>query len=290
MLKNWVLAARLRTLPAAVAPVVLGAIIAYAAGRFNLLATLLAISGALAIQIGTNFANDYFDWRNGADTDRRLGPIRVTQSGLIPPQQVRAAMVGAFVVASAFGIGLIVRGGFPVLLIGVASIAMGILYTGGPKPLGYIGLGDSVAFLFFGPIATSATTYVNALYWDKNSCVLGIAMGFMTAAILSVNNMRDVEEDRLTGKCTLAVRFGIQTVRVEYALCTLGACGISGVWCVAAGRPWGGLVAGIVGAASIRLIRKMWSRTGRELDPLLGQTARLLLALAIGLSAAWIVG
>lgn len=290
MIKHWIHAMRIRTLPAAGAPLILGGVLAYLDRGLHWGIMLCAVVSALAIQIGTNLANDYFDWKNGADTDLRVGPVRVTQAGLIPPNHVWWAMVGCFGIAALAGSVLMVRCGWPIVGIGFVSIAMGILYTGGPRPLGYMGLGDLLVFLFFGPVATAGTYYVNLLQWNLTSVVLGAALGLIATAIIGVNNLRDIIEDRTTGKTTLAVRFGARFARWEYSFCMVGGCVLAGGWAISSGRGWSAVAAGLVGAAAIRLIRQIWTLDGRELDPLLGQTGRLLLALSLGLSLGWVLG
>ncbi len=286
----WIHAMRLRTLPAAMAPLILGGILAYLDSGIHWGMMIAAVVSALAIQVGTNLANDYFDWKNGADTSARLGPLRVTQSGAIAPTRVWWAMVAAFGVAVVAGAALIFNGGWVVLAIGVLSIAMGVLYTGGPRPLGYMGLGDLLVFIFFGPVATAGTYYVNTLTWALTPMVLGAALGLMSTAILVVNNLRDMDEDRTTGKTTLVVRFGQRFGRWEYCVCMAGACLLAAAWSVSSGRGWAAVAAGLIGAASIRLMKQVGKRQGRALDPLLGQTGRLLLAMALGLSLGWVIG
>lgn len=281
---------RLRTLPAAVAPVILGVVMAVSAQRFDPIASLMAFLGALAIQIGTNFANDYFDYRNGADTQKRLGPTRMTQAGLVTPATMKRAMVVAFGIAALCGIYLVWIGGTAIAVIGILSILFGILYTGGPIPLGYIGLGEILVLIFFGPVATAGTLYVNTLTWDLSAIVFGFALGLMSTAIIIVNNLRDIAEDRVTGKTTLAARFGPRFAKWEYTICVLGACAISSAWSALHGRIWGSAAAAIVALAGARLIIRVWKSEGPSLNPLLGQTGRLLMALALGISVGWLVG
>jgi 1,4-dihydroxy-2-naphthoate polyprenyltransferase len=210
--RAWVMAARPATLPAAVAPVLVGTAVAVHARHFRALPFLAALVAAVLIQIGTNFANDLFDYHKGADTTARLGPVRVTQSGLISARAVAYATALTFSAAVLVGLYLVAVGGLPILLIGVASIAAAILYTGGPWPLGYHGLGDVFVFIFFGLIAVTGSYYVQA------GAVGGAAIAAAVTAILVVNNVRDIETDRAAGKRTLAVRLGRRASRVQYAL------------------------------------------------------------------------
>ena len=209
----WLLAARPKTLPAAAAPVVVGTAVAISEQVFSLLPALAALLGALFIQIGTNFANDVFDFKKGADTTERLGPMRVTQVGLLTPRQVMMGMWLTFGLASVAGLYLIWIGGWPIVAIGVLSIISGIAYTGGPFPLGYKGLGDLFVFIFFGLVAVCGTYYVQAGSVTMSALALGVAVGALSVAILTVNNLRDVDNDRRAGKRTLVVRMGATPAR-----------------------------------------------------------------------------
>ena len=217
-LRLWLLAARPATLPAAVAPVLVGTAVAIHASHFRALPFLAALACAMLIQIGTNFANDLFDFRKGADTHARLGPTRVTQSGLISPAGVTRAIVLTMGLAALIGLYLVIVGGLPILLVGLASIAAGILYTGGPWPLAYHGLGDVFCFVFFGVVAVTGTYYVQALAVSGAAVAASIPVGLLVTAILVVNNVRDIETDRAAGKITLAVRIGRQATRAQYIL------------------------------------------------------------------------
>jgi len=229
--RAWLIAARPHTLPAAAAPVLVGTGLAVHDGVFAPLPALAALLGAALIQVGTNFANDYYDAKSGADEGAE-GFTRVTQSGLIPRERVRLAMVGTFAAAIALGTALVYVGGVPILVIGLASVASGILYTGGPYPFGYYGLGALSVFVFFGLVAVTGTYYVQAVTamagvgpfpaWVTPGTVTGEAavaslpMAALITAILVVNNVRDLETDRAAGKYTLAVLIGYTWSRVEY--------------------------------------------------------------------------
>ena len=280
-MKHWIMASRLRTLPAAIAPVLLGWSICE---NKHTLAAIAALFGAILIQIATNFANDYFDFVNGADTEDRIGPTRATQAGLIQPHQMKWAFILTFGLTLPIIGYLTIRGGLPIVWIGFASIASGILYTGGPKPLGYMGLGDIFVFIFFGPVAVAGTDYVQSLSWSLNGILIGAACGLLSTAILVVNNLRDRETDAIVGKNTLAVRFGETFARVEYTLCFL----CTGAIIIYFGfkRPWS-LVALLTLLPSIPLQRSMWTETGRALDPNLGKTAKILVLFSIVFSITW---
>ncbi|MGH3102362.1 MAG: 1,4-dihydroxy-2-naphthoate polyprenyltransferase, partial [Thermoleophilia bacterium] len=217
------MAARPRTLPAAVAPVLVGTALAATEGTFRPLSFIAAMLGAVFIQVGTNLSNDYSDARRGADTEDRLGPVRVTAGGLVPPRQVLVATYVAFGLAVLAGAYLIATAGWELLLIGVASILAGVLYTGGPRPYGYEGLGEVFVFLFFGVVAVSGSYFaqVERLTWE--AFVLAVPVGLLASAILVVNNVRDLETDRRAGKRTLAVRLGRPRARTLFAAMVFGA-------------------------------------------------------------------
>ena len=219
----WMLASRPKTLPAAVVPVVVASAVAMADGVFSLLPALVALICALLIQIGTNLANDYFDFIKGADSHERIGPLRVVRSGLIPPATVRNAMIAVFALTFVLGLYLVAVGGWPILLIGVASLICAVLYTAGPFPLAYVGLGDVFVFIFFGVVAVTGTYYVQALSWSVDALIASLPVGAISTAILVVNNYRDIDTDRKANKKTLAVRIGRRATRFEYRFLLLAA-------------------------------------------------------------------
>jgi 1,4-dihydroxy-2-naphthoate octaprenyltransferase len=216
-LRIWVMAARPRTLPAAVAPVLVGTALAATGGTFRPFTFIAALLGAMFIQIGTNLSNDYSDARRGADTEDRLGPVRVTAGGLVPPRQVLRATYLAFGLAVLAGVYLIATSGWQLLLVGAASILAGVLYTGGPRPYGYEGLGEVFVFLFFGVVAVAGSYFAQTERVDWEAFVLAVPVGLLASAILVVNNVRDLETDRRAGKRTLAVRLGRTRARGLYA-------------------------------------------------------------------------
>lgn len=227
----WVMAARVRTLPAAVAPVLVGTSLALGAGHLDALAFVAALLGAVFIQVGTNLSNDYSDARRGADTEDRLGPVRVTAGGLVPPRQVLLATYVTFGLAVACGAYLVAVAGPELIAVGAASILAGVLYTGGPRPYGYEGLGEIFVFLFFGIVAVAGSYFVQVqrLPWEAFVCALPV--GLLASAILVVNNVRDLETDRRAGKRTLAVRLGRDRTRTLYAAMITAAF-------IAAPLPW----------------------------------------------------
>ncbi len=286
--RAWILASRPATLTAAFTPVAVGTACAFAAGHAAWAPALLALFGAFCIQIGTNLANDVFDFEKGADSAGRLGPVRAVQSGLLSPREVRTGMALAFAFATAAGAGLTWLAGWPVLAIGVASILSGIAYTGGPYPLGYHGLGDLFVLLFFGFVAVCGTAFVQTGSVPPIAVWAAIPVGALATAVLVVNNVRDCDQDALVGKRTLAVRLGPTGARVEFALLVgiaelvpmalVGAEGLS-LWVLLPllTVPWAAL-----------LVRRLWREQGRSLNGLLARTAQLLLVhgclLAVGLT------
>jgi 1,4-dihydroxy-2-naphthoate octaprenyltransferase len=238
-LRIWVMAARVRTLPAAIAPVLVGTSLALGADRFHPLAFIAALFGAVFIQVGTNLSNDYSDARRGADTEDRLGPVRVTAGGLVPPRQVLLATYVSFGVAIACGAYLVVVAGWELLAVGAASILAGVLYTGGPRPYGYEGLGEVFVFLFFGIVAVTGSYFVQVQHLPWEAFVCAVPVGLLASAILVVNNVRDLETDRRAGKRTLAVRLGRQRTRTLYGAMLVCAFAIAPLpWLLGSMTPW----------------------------------------------------
>ncbi len=288
----WFLAARPKTLWAAVAPVMIGTGMAYGDGGFHLLGALAALLGALLIQIGTNFCNDYVDFKKGADTVQRIGPVRATQSGWVTPRAMLRATVMVFVLVGLVGVYLVYRGGGVMLAIGVLSVLAGIGYTAGPYALAYLGLGDLFVFIFFGPVAVGGTYYIQTLQWPVEVTVAGIAPGLLSCAILVANNLRDVEEDRVAQKRTLAVRYGERFSRGQYLCCLFTAIlVVPVVLSIGFQRPLSILCAVFSLAAArtpLKTIRA--AASGTALNPLLGQTARILFIYSLLFTAGEIYG
>ncbi len=277
-IRLWLLAVRPRTLPAAVAPVLVGSALAQASGSFRPLPALLALAVALLLQVGVNLANDYFDGLRGVDGPDRQGPVRVTQSGLISHRRVRAAMSVVLLAAAAAGLGLVWLAGWPVLLAGLAALLAALAYSGGPWPLASHGLGDVCVFLFFGPVAVCGTFFVQALRLETPVFLAAFPVGLMITAILAVNNLRDIASDRRAGKITLAVRLGPAATRAEYLLLVAGAYLLPapGLPCgPAAGWNWLPLLSL---PFAMRVCRRVFAaRAGREFNQALGETALLAL-------------
>ena len=286
----WILAIRPKTLPAAIAPVVIGTAMAFGDGLFHGPAALMALSAALCIQIGTNLANDYFDFKKGADTSDRKGPIRVTQAGLIKPPVVFWASMVFFALAALSSIYLIHRAGLCILIIAVASIISGIFYTAGPKPLGYLGLGDIFVLFFFGPVAVAGTYFTQALEINWAVVVAGLAPGFLSMAILAVNNLRDIDTDRRAGKLTLAVRFGRSFAMSEYLFCIIAATLIPFAVVLITGDHQGIALASLVGFCAIPSVKAAFTHLdGAGLNRVLGHTGGLLLIYSVVFSIGWLL-
>jgi 1,4-dihydroxy-2-naphthoate polyprenyltransferase len=282
----WLMAARPRTLPAAVAPVLVGTALAATEDTFKALTFLAALLGALFIQVGTNLSNDYSDARRGADTEDRLGPVRVTAGGLVPPRQVLVATYVAFALAVLAGSYLIATAGWELLLVGAASILAGVLYTGGPRPYGYEGLGEVFVFLFFGVVAVTGSYYAQVERLEWEALVLAVPVGLLAAAILVVNNVRDLETDRRAGKRTLAVRLGRDRSRALYVAMVAGAfVTAQAPWLLGSLSPWLALALLAVPLA-LPVIRTVRTRTdGPALNGALAGTGQLQLAFCLLLSA-----
>jgi 1,4-dihydroxy-2-naphthoate octaprenyltransferase len=219
----WILASRPRTLPAAAAGVVMGAALAWRDGFFRFDAALVCLLTALLLQIGSNLANDVFDYERGTDTAERLGPTRVTQAGILSPRDVKIGMAVVLGLAALLGLYLAWLGGWVIILLGVAAILSAIAYTGGPFPLGYYGLGDIFVFIFFGLAAVAGTYYIQAGSVPPAVWWMTIPPGLIVTAILVVNNLRDIDNDRKAGKRTMAVRLGEQGTKIEYMICMVAA-------------------------------------------------------------------
>ncbi len=289
-IRTWIMAIRPKTLWAGVAPVIMGTAMAYADGKAHWLSAAVTLFAAVMIQIGTNFANDYFDYLHGADTQERLGPVRVTQAGLVSPQTMKTAFIVVFSLAFAAGMYLVWRGGFPILLIGVLSILLGILYTGGPYPLGYNGLGDIFVLIFFGPVAVGGTYYLQALQITPPVLLAGLAPGLLSTALLTVNNLRDVETDRKAGKRTLAVRFGITFARMEYLLSLLIACLLPLGLALYKRDNYYSIATLLVLMLAYPTIKLVFRESGSPvLNKALGDTGRLLLIYSILFSLGWVI-
>ncbi len=281
----WLAASRPRTLPAAIAPVLTGSALAWHDGRFHPLAAVICGVFALLIQIGTNFANDYYDYVKGADTAERVGPKRAVAAGWVSPSAMRAVMIAVFAVAFLIGLSLLRFGGWPLLLVGLASVVCGIAYTGGPYPLGYNGLGDLFVFVFFGLVAVCATYYVQAGAITLPAILSAVGIGGLATNILVVNNYRDVETDAKAGKRTLVVRLGRRAARAQFAGSLLLALAVPIVMLLIGFQLWTLLPLVLLPLGWKHYRRLQRGTAPAELISLLGDTGKLLALYAVLLSA-----
>ena len=271
------------------APVCVGSALAIAHHGFALVPALAALSGALLLQIGVNLSNDYFDFIKCIDTKDRVGPMRVTQSGLISPGRVKAAMWAVFGLCAAVGMYLTQIGGWPILAVGIASILAALAYSGGPYPLASHGLGDLFVFIFFGPVAVCGTYYVQVMCLDAVAVWASVPVGLLITAILVVNNLRDIDTDRRAGKRTLAVMIGPDRARIEYALLVVGAyITLPSVWMTAGCSVWI-LTPMLSLPIAWREIRSIYVLKGAQFNRLLAGTARLAFVFSLLLSAGLII-
>ncbi|RMF70754.1 MAG: 1,4-dihydroxy-2-naphthoate polyprenyltransferase [Acidobacteria bacterium] len=284
--RAWLLACRPKTLPAAVAPVLVGSALARAVGGFRPAPALAALVGAVALQIASNLANDVFDHERGADGPDRIGPLRVTQAGLIAPRQMKAGIAVALALATACGVYLAAVAGWPVIAIGLASIAAALAYTAGPWPLAYLGLGDLFVMLFFGFVAVAGTVWVQARTIPDATWPAAFAVGSFGTAILVVNNVRDIDSDRRAGRRTIPVRFGREAGIAEYAALLVVAYGTP-VTMVAAGlaSPWALLCELTLPLAVGQLLVLARRTDGPSLNRALAGTARVMVLHAALLAA-----
>jgi 1,4-dihydroxy-2-naphthoate polyprenyltransferase len=285
----WILAARPRTLGAAIIPVLAGGALAISTSAFDLLVSALILACAVLIQIATNFFNDAIDHVKGADTDQRLGPTRVTSAGLLPPRRV---MTGAFLtlaLAALLAVPLVLRGGGIILFIGILSLLFAYAYTGGPFPLAYLGLGEIFVILFFGVIAVAGTFYLNALAFSAAAILAGLQIGLHSSVLLAVNNLRDLETDRAAKKKTLAARFGLNFARRENAALVMAPFLLGLAW-LPLGYLWALLLPLITLPLAWWLARACLAATpDRSVNQLLAQAAALHAAFGLLLALAFLL-
>jgi len=289
-LKTWIMAFRPKTLSASIAPVFIGTAMAFGDGIHHFPTAFVCLFAALAIQIGTNIANDYYDFKKGTDTTERIGPTRVTQAGLIKPSTMRRAFIFSFAIAVFASIWLIYRGGWPIALIGILSIASGYFYTAGPKPLGYMGLGDFFVLIFFGPVAVGGTYYAQSLEMNMAVLLAGFAPGFISVAILTINNLRDIQSDQKTGKHTLAVRFGRSFTISEYlsSIIIASLIPVFIYWFIEDHIAI--LACSVLIFIAIPVIKTVCVKTdGPSLNNALAQTGKLLMIYSVIFSIGWIL-
>jgi len=285
----WLIAIRPKTLAAAVAPVIAGTAVAvHEGGEHWPMATLVMIT-ALLLQIAANFANDAFDFRSGVDTPERLGPVRITSSGLVSADVVIKVTVGVLALAIVTGLPLAIRGGWPILALGIAAIVCAVAYTGGPLPLAHLGLGEVFVMLFFGFAAVAGTAYVQTGELTPLALATSIPVGALAVAILVINNLRDIGADRAAGKLTVAVRLGGRRTRWEYAALLVVAGAAPVVFWIVGWLNWSCVLTIVWWPFGASLWNQVTTRAGRELNPVLGNTSKALLYYSLALSAALII-
>jgi len=277
----WILAIRPRTLPAAAAGVVMGAALSWRDGYFRLDAVVVCLLTALLLQIGSNLANDVFDFERGTDTAERLGPTRVTQAGILTPKQVKAGMAVVFALAALLGLYLAWLGGWIIVIAGIAAIISAIAYTGGPFPIGYHGLGDIFVFIFFGLASVAGTYYIQAGFVSSAVWWMTIPPGLIITAILVVNNLRDLENDRKAGKHTMAVRLGEQGTKIQYIICMVIAYLVLIPVACAGLIPWATLLAWLSLPLAFQATRIILTQKGRPLNAALAKTGQTALAFSL---------
>ncbi|RAP38148.1 1,4-dihydroxy-2-naphthoate polyprenyltransferase [Candidatus Marinamargulisbacteria bacterium SCGC AAA071-K20] len=278
VLSNWFGACRIKTIPAAICPIIIGSTLA---SSLDIPSLILILISAVLIQIATNLANDYFDYKNDADTPDRLGPVRATTAGLISAESMKKGIIITFSLAFIVGLFLVARGGWPILIIGLSSILAGLLYTGGPYPLGYNGLGDIFVLLFFGPIAVAGTVYLNSFEFSREIILIGLAPGLLSTAILAINNLRDVDEDRKTGKRTLAVILGSSFAKWEYVVCVITAVAIPIIIKASQGAlSYRVMIILITLIPTVPLIKTVFTKKGKILNGVLAKTGLVMVMYA----------
>jgi 1,4-dihydroxy-2-naphthoate octaprenyltransferase len=289
LIRAWIAAARPKTLPASIAPVITGTAVAIHEGGVHWLAGALALVTALLLQIAANFANDALDFKRGADTADRVGPARITASGIVTLQGVLRATALTIGLAVLSGLYLVWRGGPVLLIAGLAAIVCVYAYTGGPFPLGYLGLGEVFVFIFFGPVAVTGTAYVQTLHLTPLALAASVPLGALAIAILCVNNLRDIETDRAAGKRTVAVRIGARGTQFEYAAMLGVALLAPFIYWRAGWLNWWWLLTWLTIPLMVHLWRQITTRTGRPLNATLAATGRTMLLYSLLLAAALVL-
>lgn len=289
MIKNWLLAIRPKTLMASVAPVLAGSSIAVYEGHWSLLNGLLALFGALLLQIESNFVNDYFDWKKGSDTKSRLGPTRVTSAGLIKPRSMKRAIALVALSAVVIGALLVASAGWEILAIGIAGLLCAFLYTAGPLPLAYLGLGDVFVFIFFGVIAVTGTTFVHTGAWSETALLASIPIGLVAVAILLVNNVRDFQEDSRSQKKTLVVRLGVGFGQKAFGACVILPPVYVAALALTGTLPLKTLLTLVTLPMGASLYWQVLNLKGASLNILLAQTGKLLFLFSLFLSLGFVL-
>ena len=287
----WLLAARPATLPASIAPVLVGGAVGASEGGFRPLVFVATLVASLLIQIGTNFANDLSDFHKGADTADRLGPTRVTQQGLVTPDAIKRATILTFGLAMLIGLYLVIVGGWPILAIGLLSILFGVAYTGGPWPLGYHGLGDVFVFIFFGLAGVGGSAYLQSGAFSARAFIAAIPVGLLITNILVVNNLRDIDTDRTAGKHTLAVRIGARATRIQFAAFIVISYAVPLLLALSGAASFFVLLSWITLPLAAQLVQAvLGGLAGRGLNRVLQLTGRLTLAFGALFALGFVIG
>ncbi len=286
-LSIWITAARPKTLAASICPVLLGTMLSFSQGICHLLLFCLTLATALGIQISTNLANDYFDFLKGADTSARKGPLRVTQAGFVSVKQIKKAILLSLSLTALLGLYLVLHGGWIISSLLALSLLLAVLYTGGPYPLAYLGLGDLFVFLFFGPVAVSGTYFLQRELFSLDACIIGMGVGALSTAILCVNNIRDQEEDFVAKKKTLVVRFGKRWGQIEYISCFAIAGALPFYFFHT--HPWTLLSCGFLLPAIPCIKCALFFTDPKECNKLLAKTGQILLLYSLLFCLGWII-
>lgn len=283
---RWLTAARPKTLPASIAPVLLAAALSLENRSATVVTYVATLIAAVLIQILTNFANDLYDYLKGADTASRIGPLRVTQARLVSPNEMRIAIVVTLILALGFGAYLVAIGGVPILVIGVLSLVFALLYTAGPWPLAYLGIGELFVLIFFGPVAVGGAFYLFTGELSSTALWIGLTVGMLSTTILVVNNLRDRATDAIANKLTTAVRFGATFSRIQYSVLTIAALFIAAAIAITTSH-YGALLSLICIYPALKNIREVWSRSEHELNPLLERSGRLVAGFSLTFAVGW---
>ncbi|MCH9630616.1 MAG: 1,4-dihydroxy-2-naphthoate octaprenyltransferase [Chlamydiia bacterium] len=275
--KLWIYAARPKTLTIGLAPILIGTSLAIQAGSFNLLVFFWTLLGALMIQVGTNYSNDYFDYLKGADKESRKGTMKVLQSGLVSKKAMKTAFILCFSIAAIASIILTMRGGVILLVVGSICILFSLLYTAGPMPLAYLGLGDVFVLVFYGPVATIFTFYLQTLHFDAAAFIASFAPGLLGVAVITVNNLRDIAEDKLASKKTLPVRFGKKFAKIHYTVMIIATFFIPILYVFYTGAHYFCILASLVMLFAVPLIKHIFTYNDpKTLNATLASTAKLI--------------
>ncbi len=286
----WWKAIRPQTLWASICPIMMSSVLAWGCGQFSVIVMILALLAVLGLQIGTNLTNDYYDCIRGTDNEERIGPLRVMQAGLVTEPSMRVAIILSFGLSLLIGAYFSLSLGWEIFFLTFLSVCAGFMYTGGMFPLGYHGLGDIFAFVFFGPMAVAGTYYLQTAEVSRLAILVGFAPGFFSVALITVNNLRDVAGDRSAGKKTLAVRFGPMFARVEYVVSLVLAVAIAIALAVLKDKHFYIVIPIVIPILALPSLRAVWNPQidGPSLNQTLARTGKLLLLYTILFTLGWL--